>query len=178
MKKNCMQTCQVVIEKHSDDLCIMNTHHINPVLRNSILTGVHAKCMQAASTAVKMKLVRTSFDWSYQVVLIHLPISAYFFTSFILPPFTPCAISDSCFFLHQRLLYPQMGKFKSHLCHVKNLHVDLSKFEVTETQKRCRIFYEKEEVLTLCHGLMVPEAQLLSLSHFLSLALIPFICRG
>ena len=119
---------------------------INPVLRNSILTGVHAECMQAACTAVKMKLVRTSFDWSYQVVLIHLPISAYFFTSFILPPFTPCAISDSCFFLHQRLLYPQMDKFKSHLCHVKNLHVDLSKFEVTETQKRCMIFYEKEEV--------------------------------
>ena len=121
---------------------------IKPVLRNSILTGVHAECMQAACTAVKMKLVRTSFDWSYQVVLIHLPISAYFFTSFILPPFTPCAISDSCFFLHQRLLYPQMGKFKSHLCHVKNLHVDLSKFEVTETQKRCRIFYEKEEVVS------------------------------
>ena len=119
---------------------------INPVLRNSILTGVHAECMQAACTAVKMKLVKTSFDWSYQVVLIHLPISAYFFTSFILPPFTPCAISDSCFFLHQRLLYPQMGKFKSHLCHVKNLHVDLSKFEVTETQKRCRVFFEKEEV--------------------------------
>ena len=116
---------------------------INPVLRNSILTGEHAECMQAACTAVKMKLVRTSFDWSYQVVLIHLPISAYFFTSFILPPFTPCAISDSCFFLHQRLLYPQMGKFKSHLCHVKNLHVDLSKFEVTETQKRCRIFFMK-----------------------------------
>ena len=78
MKKNCMQTCQVVIEKHSDDLCIMNTHHINPVLRNSILTGVHAACMHSACTPVKMKFLRVAFDWSGQVILISLPISVYF----------------------------------------------------------------------------------------------------
>ena len=147
MKKKCMQTCQLVIVKHSDDVCIMNTHQNKSILEKLNLDRcacrMHAGCMQP----VKIKLLRTVFDWSYQVFLNHLPTSACFFTFFILLPLTPCAISYSYFFLHQKLLYPQIGKFKSLLYHVKNLHVDLSKFWLTETQKWCRIFFEKEEVL-------------------------------
>ena len=113
----------------------MNNHQNKSILEKLNLDRcacrMHAGCMQP----VKIKLLRTAFDWSYQVFLNHLPISACFFTFFILLPLTPCAISYSYFFLHQKLLYPQIGKFKSLLYHVKNLHVDLSKFWVKETQK-------------------------------------------
>ena len=75
--------------------------------------------------------------------LNHLPTSECFITFFILLPLTPCAISDSYCFLHQKLVHPQISKFQSLLYHVKKLHVDLSKFWLREAQKWCRIFFLK-----------------------------------
>ena len=121
---------------------------INPGL-SSILTALHAdcmQCMQAACRPVKMKLITPAFDWSFLVFLTLLPTSACFFSSLIWPLFTPWVTGGLYFLLHQNQLHPKIDKINGHLPHTKKLHVIISKLQVTETQKWCRIFYEKEEV--------------------------------
>ena len=120
----------------------------NPGL-SSILTALHAdcmQCMQAACRPVKMKLITPAFDWSFLVFLTLLPTSACFFSSLIWPLFTPWVTGGLYFLLHQNQLHPKIDKINGHLPHTKKLHVIISKLQVTETQKWCRIFYEKEEV--------------------------------
>ena len=124
---------------------------INPGL-SSILTALHAdcmQCMQAACRPVKMKLITPAFDWSFLVFLTLLPTSACFFSSLIWPLFTPWVTGGLYFLLHQNQLHPKIDKINGHLPHTKKLHVIISKLQVTETQKWCRIFYEKEEVLAI-----------------------------
>ena len=121
---------------------------INPGL-SSILTALHAdcmQCMQAACRPVKMKLITPAFDWSFLVFLTLLPTSACFFSSLIWPLFTPWVTGGLYFLLHQNQLHPKIDKINGHLPHTKKPHVIISKLQVTETQKWCRIFYEKEEV--------------------------------
>ena len=127
---------------------------INPGL-SSILTALHAdcmQCMQAACRPVKMKLITPAFDWSFLVFLTLLPTSACFFSSLIWPLFTPWVTGGLYFLLHQNQLHPKIDKINGHLPHTKKLHVIISKLQVTETQKWCRIFYEKEEVDYFPHG--------------------------
>ena len=132
--------------------CSASGTHIkfNPGL-SSILTALHAdcmQCMQAACTPVKMKLITPAIDWSFLVFLTLLPTSACFFSSLIWPLFTPWVTGGLYFLLHQNQLHPKMDKINGHLPHTKKLHVIMSKLQVTETQKWCRIFYEKEEVFS------------------------------
>ena len=107
------------------------------------------QCMQAACTPVKMKLITPAIDWSFLVFLTLLPTSACFFSSLIWPLFTPWVTSGLYFLLHQNQLHPEIDKINGHLPHTKKLHIIISKLQVTETQKWCRIFYEKEEVFNI-----------------------------
>ena len=130
---------------------------INPGL-SSILTALHAdcmQCMQAACRPVKMKLITPAFDWSFLVFLTLLPTSACFFSSLIWPLFTPWVTGGLYFLLHQNQLHPKIDKINGHLPHTKKLHVIISKLQVTETQKWCWIFYEKEEVFICFCGVKV-----------------------
>ena len=99
-----------------------------------------------------MKLITPAFDWSFLVFLTLLPTSACFFSSLIWPLFTPWVTGGLYFLLHQNQLHPKIDKINGHLPHTKKLHVIISKLQVTETQKWCRIFYEMEEVLDLPQG--------------------------
>ena len=90
---------------------------INPGL-SSILTGLHAdcmQCMQAACTPVKMMLITSAFDWSFLVFLTLLPTSACFFSSLIWPLFTPWVTGGLYFLLHQNQLHPKIDKINGHL---------------------------------------------------------------
>ena len=124
---------------------------INPGL-SSILTALHAdcmQCMQAACRPVKMKLITPAFDWSFLVFLTLLPTSACFFSSLIWPLFTPWVTSGLYFLLHQNQLHPKIDKINSQITQRKNLLVILSQLLVTETKKWFRVFYVKEEVLQI-----------------------------
>ena len=93
----------------------------NPGL-SSILTALHAdcmQCMQAACRPVKMKLITPAFDWSFLVFLTLLPTSACFFSSLIWPLFTPWVTSGLYFLLHQNQLHPKIDKINGHLSHTK-----------------------------------------------------------
>ena len=145
MKKNCMQTCQVVIEKHW-----WFVHHEHSSYQSSseklnldrCACSMHAFCMHTCQNEVVKSCIWLIWP-SDSDLFAHFSI---FFTCFILPPLSHCARSDLYFFLHQNCFYHEIGKIKSHLCLKKNLHVALLKFQVTETQKWCYFFIAKEEV--------------------------------
>ena len=114
----------------------------NATLNNFILTGPHAACMHTCQNENVKSCIWLIWP-SDSDLFAHFSI---FFTCFILTPISHCARSDLYFFLHQNCFYHEIGKIKSHLCLKKNLHVALSKFQVTETQKWCYFFISKEEV--------------------------------
>ena len=143
MKNKCMQTCQVVIAKHSDDVCsvcIKNTHqnHFSSEVLNLDMCCMHT-CQDEYVQNWIWLIWPNDFD-----LFAHFSM---FLTCFILPPLSPCTMSDLYFFLHQKYFYHEIGKIKSHLCLKKNLRVVLLKFQVTETQKWCYFFIAKEEVI-------------------------------
>ena len=153
MHAGCMQSFQRWLHIHPDDKgwlwCIRNPHQIQSRLElnfDSSARRLYADCMQAACTPVKMKLITPAIDWYFLVFLTLWPTSACFFSSLIWPLFTPWVTGGLYFLLHQNQLHPKIDKINGHLPHTKKLHVIISKLQVTETQKWCRIFYEKEEV--------------------------------
>ena len=150
MMKKCMQTCQVVIAKHSDDVCsvcIKNTHqnHFSSDVLNLDMCAcsMDACCMQTCQNEVAQNCIWLIWP-SDSDIFAHFSM---FLTCFILPPLSLCAISDLYFFLLQKYFYHEIGKIKSHFCLKKNLHVVLLKFQVMETQKWCTFYFAKEEVL-------------------------------
>ena len=77
MKKKCMQTCQLVIVKHSDDVCIMNTHQNKSILEKLNLDmcacRLHATCQnEVALNCIWLILPSVSEPFAHFWMFFHL----------------------------------------------------------------------------------------------------------